>query len=51
METILVIVAIFLCISVVLAITANIFYVASEGLYNLWTAMEGIFNFIRRLMR
>ena len=48
METLLVIIGLFLCASVVLAITANIFYVATEGLVTLCEAIEGIFHFIRR---
>lgn len=48
METMLVIIGLFLFASVVLAITANIFYVASQGLADFCTTLGGIFRFIRR---
>lgn len=48
METMLVIIGLFLCASVVLAITANIFYVASQGLADFCAALGGVFRFIRR---
>lgn len=48
METMLVIIGLFLCASVVLVITANIFYVASQGLVDLCNALGGILRFIRR---
>ena len=48
METLLVIIALFLCASVVLAVTANIFYVATQGLVNLCETIEGFLHFIRR---
>ena len=48
METLLVIIALFLCASVVLAITANIFYVATQGLVTLCEVIEDILHFIRR---
>jgi len=51
METMLVVIGLFLCVSVVLAITANIFYVASQGLADFCTALGGILRFILRTIR
>ncbi|MBT9749859.1 hypothetical protein [Desulfovibrio desulfuricans] len=48
METMLVIIGLFLCASVVLAITANIFYVASQGLVDLFNALGGFFRLMKR---
>ena len=48
METMLVIIGLFLCASVVLAIAANIFYVASQGLADLSETLGNILRFIRR---
>lgn len=48
MGTLLVIIGLFLCASVVLAITANVFYVATQGLADFCSALHGVYRRIKR---